>query len=92
MAMSPAPAHPHLLTLPPPPSPSLHHPLQDLLFEEATLLRQRELELKARLSGAPEAAPVVPVVMVRAWQPALPIPGCVPATAAGLPGCMQLAR
>ncbi|KAL4441273.1 hypothetical protein ABPG77_011510 [Micractinium sp. CCAP 211/92] len=37
--------------------------VQDLLFEEATLLRQRELELKARLSGMPETAPVVPVVM-----------------------------
>jgi hypothetical protein len=35
----------------------------DALFEEAALLRQRELELKARLSGAPEVAPVVPVVM-----------------------------
>lgn len=37
-------------------------PPQDSLFEEAALLRQRELELKTRLSGAPEAAPVVPVV------------------------------
>lgn len=42
--------------LPPSPRP------QDSLFEEAALLRQRELELKSRLSGAPEAAPVVPVV------------------------------
>lgn len=48
--------------------------VQDGLFEEATLLRSRELELKARLSGAPEVAPVVPVVeaqhieqVVSAW-------------------------
>ena len=48
--------------------------VQDLLFEEAALLRQREVELKARLSGVPEAAPVVPVVeaahieqVVSAW-------------------------
>jgi ATP-dependent Clp protease ATP-binding subunit ClpC len=48
--------------------------VQDGLFEEATLLRSRELELKARLSGAPELAPVVPVVeaqhieqVVSAW-------------------------
>ena len=38
---------------------------QDFLFEEASLLRSRELELKARLSGAPELAPVLPVVEVR---------------------------
>lgn len=38
--------------------------LKDGLFEEATLLRHRELELKGRLSGAPEEAPVVPVVGV----------------------------
>ena len=38
--------------------------LQDFLYEEAALLRSRELELKAKLSGAPELAPVVPVVEV----------------------------
>lgn len=37
---------------------------RDLLFEEATLLRMRELELKSKLSGNPEDAPVVPVVSV----------------------------
>jgi ATP-dependent Clp protease ATP-binding subunit ClpC len=48
--------------------------VQDSLFEEAALLRQRELDLKSRLSGVPEAAPVVPVVdaahieqVVSAW-------------------------
>lgn len=39
--------------------------LQENLYEEATLLRERELELKAKLSGLPEAAPVVPVVTVQ---------------------------
>ena len=46
-------------------------PLQDFLFEEASLLRSRELELKARLSGAPELAPVLPVVEVRGCGAAL---------------------
>jgi ATP-dependent Clp protease ATP-binding subunit ClpC len=47
---------------------------KDALFEEAALLRARELELKAKLSGEPESAPVVPVVselhiqaVVSAW-------------------------
>jgi ATP-dependent Clp protease ATP-binding subunit ClpC len=47
----------------------------DALFEEAALLRLRELELKARLSGEPEGAPVLPVVeachveqVVSAWS------------------------
>ena len=54
----PPPTHPH-------PTPPTRLPaLQDGLFEEATLLRQRELELKGRLSGPPEEAPVVPVVGV----------------------------
>ena len=37
---------------------------RDLLFEEATLLRARELELKTKLSGEPEDAVAVPVVTV----------------------------
>lgn len=37
---------------------------QESLFEEAHLLRDRELELKLKLSGAAAAAPVVPLVGV----------------------------
>lgn len=37
---------------------------RDALYEEATLLRAREMELKTRLSGMPEEGPVVPVVTV----------------------------
>ncbi len=37
---------------------------RDFLYEEASLLRIRELELKTRLSGAPEDAAAVPVVSV----------------------------
>ena len=55
-ASLPLPFSAALPRCPAPPSP------QDSLYEEAALLRQRELELKSRLSGAPEAAPVVPVV------------------------------
>ena len=47
---------------------------QEGLYEEAQLLREREMELKAKLSGAAAAAPVVPVVgtleieaIVSAW-------------------------
>lgn len=50
-----------------PPPPLTHHHLprrQESLFEEASLLRDRELELKSKLSGHPEDAPVVPVVTV----------------------------
>lgn len=36
--------------------------VKELLFEEASLLRDRELELKSKLSGDPDTAPVVPVV------------------------------
>lgn len=66
---TPAPSLTTLLTTP------LTHPPQDTLYEEAALLRARELELKDRLGGAPEAAPVVPVVqaahieaVVAAWS------------------------
>ncbi|GAB4819073.1 hypothetical protein N2152v2_006119 [Parachlorella kessleri] len=38
--------------------------VQELLFEEASLLRSRELELKSKLSGLPGEGPVVPVVTV----------------------------
>ena len=38
---------------------------KDCLYEEATLLRQRELDLKAVLSGEPEDAPALPVVSVK---------------------------
>ena len=48
--------------------------LQEGLYEEAQLLREREMDLKAKLSGAAAAAPVVPVVgtleieaIVSAW-------------------------
>jgi len=37
---------------------------RDMLFEEAALLRSRELELKAKLSGFAEDSPVLPVVSV----------------------------
>lgn len=37
---------------------------RDFLYEEATLLRIRELELKTKLSGAPEDAAAVPIVSV----------------------------
>ncbi len=47
---------------------------QEGLYEEAQLLREREMDLKAKLSGAAAAAPVVPVVgtleieaIVSAW-------------------------
>ena len=49
-------------------------PVQEGLYEEAQLLRVREMDLKAKLSGAAAAAPVVPVVgtleieaIVSAW-------------------------
>ena len=38
--------------------------MQEGFFEEAHLLRERELDLKVKLSGAAAAAPVVPVVGV----------------------------
>ena len=48
--------------------------MQEGLYEEAQLLRVREMDLKAKLSGAAAAAPVVPVVgtleieaIVSAW-------------------------
>lgn len=37
---------------------------RDFLYEEATLLRTRELELKSKLSGTPEDAAAVPIVSV----------------------------
>ena len=37
---------------------------RDFLYEEATLLRTRELELKSKLSGSPEDAAAVPIVSV----------------------------
>ena len=47
---------------------------QDALFEEAALLRAREMDLKSKLSGIPEEAPVLPIVsaehirtVVSAW-------------------------
>jgi ATP-dependent Clp protease ATP-binding subunit ClpC len=68
------------------------------LFEEAALLRARELELKARLAGAPgEAAAVVPVVtvahiaaVVAAWTgvPAEALSADERAAVAGLPAAL----
>jgi ATP-dependent Clp protease ATP-binding subunit ClpC len=68
------------------------------LFEEAALLRARELELKARLAGAPgEAATVVPVVtvahiaaVVAAWTgvPAEALSADERAAVAGLPAAL----
>lgn len=46
-----------------PPDPR-HHFSQESLFEEAHLLRDRELDLKLKLSGVAAAAPVVPLVGV----------------------------
>ena len=64
------PAFPNKNTTCTPPPPLS----QDFLYEEAALLRARELELKSKLSGAPDEAPVVPVVgrehieaVVSAW-------------------------
>ncbi len=39
--------------------------IKDGLFEEAMLLRSRENELKAKLAGPADAAPVIPVVTTR---------------------------
>lgn len=38
--------------------------MQEGFFEEAHLLRERELDLKVKLSGVAAAAPVVPIVGV----------------------------